>query len=582
MSKVAIILGNFSVGSRPLDMHFNNVMINPRGLTGTDLATVMLSSCLVKRGHEVHLFTVHAEPHNKPDWWEGVRLYNLDERFTIIDETFDTLISINEPDVFRGLPEKCHRICWQFLNDFTYCAEGFDNYVDTWLGVCEQQATYLKHQIPPSNKWDIVGLGCSPEWYKDERVPGRVVWCSSADRGLHWLLQEWSKIKEAVPYASLKIFYHLGFGGIDDIEHNSNNANHMKETGNRIRYIKHAIKKLEPLGVEFVGSISREQMKKELNEASVFGFPCDTTIFSEGFSISTMEAHASFTVPVITDKDCLGQVYKNSGALIVKTPVKDNIDQFRSLVIKSLLDKRFSDAIIDKCRVFAMQNTWDIVAEDMEKIILKGKKITKRLENAFAVYNVCGDNYANDCHCGPGSTLENTKTIRKELVPFLNKHNITSILDCPCGDFNWMSTVNLENIRYIGGDVVGSQVELNKKLYPNKDFIHIDLTEDELPKLDLLFCRGCLFHFNKSDKLLALHNFVKSNIPYILITNYPNCEENIELLRTNDFKQVNWKISPFNFPEPLDILNDGLDQGNVMVMNLYSRDQIEKAIKEIL
>lgn len=384
--KISIILGKFSVGPRPLDFNNYNIWKNPRGLTGTDLSTIMISIHLAKRGHEVHLFTIHADSNNKPKVWEGIQLYNLDERLSIIDNSFDIILSINEPDVFRGLPIKPLRVCWQFLNDFLYCEKDFDNYVDKWLGVCEPHVNYLKTQLPPSNKWEILGLGCEPEWYEDSRIPGRVVWCSSADRGLHWLLQEWPKIKAAVPYATLKIFYHLEFGNIETIEPNVPESPEdttiqgetwsqppIKEMGHRVRYIKSAIKRLKSLGVEHVGSISRDQIRQELSEASVLGFCCDTSTFSEGFSVTTLEAHASFTVPIITDQDCLGYVYKKSGALIVKSPVRDNLDEYVSLVIKSLADKRFSDSIIDKCRVFAMQNTWDIVTGKMEQIMQKGK-----------------------------------------------------------------------------------------------------------------------------------------------------------------------------------------------------------------
>ena len=376
--KIAVILGMFSVGPRPLDFHYNNIWESTRGLTGTDLTTVMISSHLQKRGHDVYLFTVHAEPNNKPNMWEGVKLYNYNERLKIIDNSFDGIISINEPDSLRGLPTKPMRICWQFLNDFGYCMPGFDDYVDKWLGVCQKQVDYLKAQMPPSEKWGIVRLGCTPEWYEDKRVPGRVVWCSSADRGLHWLLQEWPKIKEAVPHATLKIFYHFGFDNLFQYDEEKPETiaqcipevrQIASELGQRIRYIKYAIENLKEHGVEHIGGISRKQMQKEYSEASVLGFSCDTVSFSEGFSISALEAHASFTVPIIADTDCLGEVYKNSGAIIIKNPIKDHLPDFTNAVIKALTDQKFSNSIIDKCRVFAMQNTWNDITCEIETVI---------------------------------------------------------------------------------------------------------------------------------------------------------------------------------------------------------------------
>ncbi len=369
--KIAIILGSFSTSSRPL--YFPNIMGSSRGLTGTDLAFIMLVKCLAKRGHEVHAFTIQ-HPDHRPDTWENVKLHNFEDRHQIIDDTFDSIIAISEPNTLIGLTDKPLRICWQFLNDFTYCDPNFSNYDDKFLGASNKHKEYLQSLTPNPEKWQYLGLGCTPEDYEDKRVPGRVVWCSSADRGLHLLLQAWPQIKMAVPEASLKIFYHFDVERIEKIEPNDPGNNYLLiEMAQRIRYIKNAIKRLKTFGVEHVGSISRDQMKKEFSEASVLGYCCDTVSFSEGFSVTILEAHASFTVPVITDRDCLGEVYNNSGCIIVKSPVKDNLQEYTNLVIKSLTDKQFADSVIDKCRIFAWLNTWDVVAAKMEGIIKAGK-----------------------------------------------------------------------------------------------------------------------------------------------------------------------------------------------------------------
>ena len=128
--KVAVILGSYSTGTRPLDFWYNNIWSSTRGLTGTDLCFVKTAEELSNLGHEVSLFVSHAQPNNKPDTWGKVKLYNIDQLKAVIDDSFDALISINEPDVFRGLTQKPVRIVWQMLNDFPFCQLGFDNYVD--------------------------------------------------------------------------------------------------------------------------------------------------------------------------------------------------------------------------------------------------------------------------------------------------------------------------------------------------------------------------------------------------------------------------------------------------------------------
>jgi len=196
-------------------------------------------------------------------------------------------------------------------------------------------------------------------------------------------LQEWTKIKKAVPNASLKIFYHFEFGNMPNIEPENNTIvtdtcsitfpPHIIEIGNRLRYIMNAIKKLKPLDVEHVGSISREQIAKEISQASVFAYSTDTASFSEGFSVSTLENLAGFTVPIITDVDCLGSIYKDSGAVVIKSPVRDHLEEFTSSVIKGLTDKQFADSIIDKCRIFAYKHSWNKIATKLQNIIIEHK-----------------------------------------------------------------------------------------------------------------------------------------------------------------------------------------------------------------
>lgn len=376
--KIAVILGSMSVGSRPLDFWYNNIFESPRGATGTDIAFCMLSKELQKRGHEIYMFTVHAQPEHKPDVWEGCKLYNLIDKHTVIDYTFDTVISINEPDDLRGINCKGPKICYQFLNDYTYCLDGFDDYVDYWVGVCDTHKNYLLSQAraPSSNKWSIIPLGVDPDWYVDQRVPGRVIWTSSADRGLHNLLEVWPKIKAAVPYASLRIFYHFEYGQLLKIEPHDLSIHHFYtvEMANRLRYIVEAIKRLKNLDVVHCKSVSRNQMVKEMNEASVFAFPCDTVATTEGFSVSTLEAHASFTVPVITNQDCLGSIYNNSGSVVIKSPVRQRLPEFTDAVIKGLTDKTFADGVIEKCREFAFNHTWANTAKMMEQLVIKNEK----------------------------------------------------------------------------------------------------------------------------------------------------------------------------------------------------------------
>jgi hypothetical protein len=94
---------------------------------------------------------------------------------------------------------------------------------------------------------------------------------------------------------------------------------------------------------------------------------------------------------------------------------------------------------------------------------------------------------------GPGSTFEATAVIREQLPLIIEKYAIQSMLDVPCGDYNWMKAVK-KTCNYIGGDIVAEAIENNQKLYASEkvQFKQIDITKDTLPTVDLIFCRDCL------------------------------------------------------------------------------------------
>jgi len=130
----------------------------------------------------------------------------------------------------------------------------------------------------------------------------------------------------------------------------------------------------------------------------------------------------------------------------------------------------------------------------------------------------------NESVSGPGSTLKNTKSLRKKLPLLCKKFNIKSILDVPCGDFNWMKNFlkKKNNIKYMGGDIVKEIIANNNKLYKKKNisFKQINILKARLPKYDLMICRDCLMHFSNEDIFKSFINFSNSSIKYLLTTSH--------------------------------------------------------------
>jgi len=199
------------------------------------------------------------------------------------------------------------------------------------------------------------------------------------------------------------------------------------------------------------------------------------------------------------------------------------------------------------------------VGGDIEKWFRKGKWSTP----------------GNETHSGCGSTLSYTEGLRKQLPQLLREYWVTEFFDAPCGDFNWMRLVDLENINYIGGDIVSDIVSDNNDRYltPARRFLVCDITKDRLPRADLMMCRDCLFHLTFRNIKDFLVNFIRSKIPLLLLTSH-EIAHNRDLSRPGQFRQLNMLRPPFNFPVPARRIEDWVDGHPRRYLGLWTRDEI--------
>lgn len=176
---------------------------------------------------------------------------------------------------------------------------------------------------------------------------------------------------------------------------------------------------------------------------------------------------------------------------------------------------------------------------------------------------------------GPGSTISYTKHFRTKLEEFLEISRCRSLLDAPCGDFNWMKAVRVPSgMRYFGADIVESIIAKNREAYGSKDrlFFCIDLIHDAIPDADVWLCRDCLFHLSFEHALRVLRNGLRANISYYMLTSHFN-EVNTDDV-TGSFRPVNLCRAPFDFPEPIASFTDYVGDFPPRRVGVWTRDQI--------
>lgn len=166
---------------------------------------------------------------------------------------------------------------------------------------------------------------------------------------------------------------------------------------------------------------------------------------------------------------------------------------------------------------------------------------------------------------GPGSELGHTTAIRQALPALIEQHKIRSILDAPCGDWNWMRHVDLRGVhRYTGWDIEPDIVAANQERFstpgrvarPVFECVNL-LTTTRIPKVDLILCRDFLIHLPNDQITIVLDKFVFSGSRYLLATNHPAADNNPDLDPNGQDgypaywqRLVNLTRPPFNLPDP--------------------------------
>lgn len=166
---------------------------------------------------------------------------------------------------------------------------------------------------------------------------------------------------------------------------------------------------------------------------------------------------------------------------------------------------------------------------------------------------------------GGGADDLQTYIIRQQIPKLVENYKINSLLDCPCGDINYMKQIFHLIPNYTGCDIVEDLINTHKKTFPNKNFIKLNISEDKIPLNDLILCRDLFVHFSYDAIKKTIKNIKSSGCKYILMTTFTNRNKNEELNRLGyDWRTLNFEIEPFNFPKPLYIINENCSEGDNM------------------
>ena len=152
---------------------------------------------------------------------------------------------------------------------------------------------------------------------------------------------------------------------------------------------------------------------------------------------------------------------------------------------------------------------------------------------------------------GPGSLPVANRPLTRLFESFIQENSVRSIVDFGCGDWQYMSEVDLHGADYVGFDVVDDLLGRNKLLYsrPNVRFEHSPSDSDDLPPADLLLIKDVLIHLPNAfiSRLMACAMY---KYKFILAVNNRTgnaSHYNVEI-QPGEFRPVDLSRPPFSLP----------------------------------
>jgi glycosyltransferase involved in cell wall biosynthesis len=365
--KLAFICGRYSTGLHgQIDAEG---LFDARALTGSESGFFNAAWGLAELGHDVTVYCDVVKELERCGRIAGARVLHVDRD---IPGDYDAYVSLNEPDQFRRVVTDGFRVVQQQLNDFPYCQSGFDSFVDAYAFLSPVHRQHVLSVTPEiahgKATWIPNSINLSFFGGEHVRAPHSTAWCSSPDRGLQHLLEIFPSIRKRVPDATLAIYYRFD-PWYEQFRHESG------KIGARARYIGECLSRLGrngENGVTLVGPVANKKIARALGQTAVLPYTCDCVTFTEGFSVAILDACAAGCVPVISNADAIGDIYKDVAHVIPGKPA-DNRDAWVDAVCRAMTDKTWSDQIRQRASKFAQGFDRKHVAAMWEQL-LQGRR----------------------------------------------------------------------------------------------------------------------------------------------------------------------------------------------------------------
>lgn len=333
---------------------------------GGETAMINVARELAARGHDVTVFYDVA----RPGTYDKVT-YLPTKLFTELacSMDHDVLVSWDSNLALRYADRALLHILAFQLND---AAIGALHYaVDRYFHPSAWHAERFRELYPEisqkKQRFQITN-GLDPYRYVQQvdRIPHRVIYSSSPDRGLHHLLAAWPSILAAVPDATLEVFYNIDKWMKTTLDLEA--QGYMMFTADRA----HAIQAAQVMGlpgVTYHGGVGQWRLAREQLASEVMVYPCDPVQPTEGFSMSCLEGISAGCKVITTNADALGELWsKAPNTTILPLPVDRGV-LAEAVVVQLLAPPTAGPMVPDDYTWSAIAARWDLeMAEALKEL----------------------------------------------------------------------------------------------------------------------------------------------------------------------------------------------------------------------
>lgn len=360
-----LIFGGWSYGK------WNGKSIySPKGIGGSETATIYISQYLVKMGYHVVVCcdTATYETVN------GVEYIKLTDYESYIKTYWiDTLIVLRFSEYIRYRFNIQQVFLW--LEDVTFKGEGFydDPKLRNIVTLCHWHQKFFTDILPESVKHKVVvcGNGVMPRKVNfNGKQPYRFIYSSCASRGLRYLVDWFPAIKRVIPEAELHIYSDFDNNYIND---------HSK-----FDYIPDLkIKIYETPGIFNHGRKPQSELFAEICRSGIWLYPTD---FEETYCITALEMQLGRVLCIYTPIGSLPEVIGDRGLVIPNVE-----EEGKQALLKILGDLRSGvinrEDYLNRAEVWARQQTWEERAKTWQNLI-DSQKGTKTVNGSLLYQDI--------------------------------------------------------------------------------------------------------------------------------------------------------------------------------------------------